>query len=93
MEKTSLSSNDFGFRRGKQVYNCDARESILEVSEQGEKNVEFWLKIIYLGNIYYIYCIYILHIWGNYIIFKDYIYITVPSLLYIHKTHTPLFCF
>jgi len=41
MEKTSLSSNDLGFRRGKQVYNCDARERILEVSEQGKKMWNF----------------------------------------------------
>ena len=35
MEKTSLSSDDFEFRRGKQVYNnCNAREKILEVSKQ-----------------------------------------------------------
>ena len=38
----SLSSNDFRFWRGKQVYNnCDAGMKILKVPEEGKKNQNF----------------------------------------------------
>ena len=46
MEKTSLSSNDFRFWRGKQVYNnCDARMKILKVSEEGKKKSEILVEM------------------------------------------------